>query len=637
MTEKYQPIPHRLKNMAVGGHVAGAVDIVDDNLRKTQQTINSEVNAELSESRRVEGTLDERLDAVEEIVQISLDGGEMQIVNDPTDVSLGGGKIPTENALANIAGTYTENDEFVDIHVDSSGKYLYGVKKNGDFDWQSGIPTHVKNSIKEGGYEPVDDIENRVEICYDKHNKLVNYRRKDGVLVECAGIKTPKVILDNDGIQLLANQLKVNGFSPNSKRSLGILVIGSSGEQSYVPYLPPVLDEILNDYNIVYGNMYSSGADAADYVEFYKNNTPCAAFNIWKVSDKRWTVYTNSFTLEKVLAVYNWNIILFKGSITASRELMRIIQSLVTYPVNFVTDSRYSRLYDRGEDTSKDIDDVWESITIAQNAKVKTTGFMDTIPIGTAIENTRHNNVLKKAGVTWAEPKQVTIPAGKYLTLQQYVRGASVTPTLKARRISGTGEVIITLGSYDVFTLNDNEEHTTTFTDADTDLIRFTNNGTDDCTVEFVNEDSIGNYLLYDDQHLQSGLAQLVAAYTFAFKILQWTGNSHRGVYASSFIPRQENITSINIIGAHGLPCGIIDYLGSDDNHYDASQLIDAGNGTYYVAESVFNGVPDENSITATPYRVLYENMYAAQEIAAISVGNPNELTDVSEIIISNL
>ena len=40
MTEKYQPIPHRLKNMAVGGHVAGAVDIFDDNLNRDQQEIN---------------------------------------------------------------------------------------------------------------------------------------------------------------------------------------------------------------------------------------------------------------------------------------------------------------------------------------------------------------------------------------------------------------------------------------------------------------------------------------------------------------------------------------------------------------------------------------------------------------------
>lgn len=41
MTEKYQPIPHRLKNMAVGGHVAGAEDI-DAGNGKTQQDINTD-------------------------------------------------------------------------------------------------------------------------------------------------------------------------------------------------------------------------------------------------------------------------------------------------------------------------------------------------------------------------------------------------------------------------------------------------------------------------------------------------------------------------------------------------------------------------------------------------------------------
>ena len=42
MTEKYQPIPHRLKNMAVGGHVAGAEDI-DAGDGKTQQEVNVEL------------------------------------------------------------------------------------------------------------------------------------------------------------------------------------------------------------------------------------------------------------------------------------------------------------------------------------------------------------------------------------------------------------------------------------------------------------------------------------------------------------------------------------------------------------------------------------------------------------------
>ena len=41
MTEKYQPIPHRLKNVTVGGHVAGVEDI-DAGNGKTQQDINAD-------------------------------------------------------------------------------------------------------------------------------------------------------------------------------------------------------------------------------------------------------------------------------------------------------------------------------------------------------------------------------------------------------------------------------------------------------------------------------------------------------------------------------------------------------------------------------------------------------------------
>lgn len=44
MTEIIQPIPARIKNVAIGGHVAGTEDIIDDNLGKTQQTINQEVD-----------------------------------------------------------------------------------------------------------------------------------------------------------------------------------------------------------------------------------------------------------------------------------------------------------------------------------------------------------------------------------------------------------------------------------------------------------------------------------------------------------------------------------------------------------------------------------------------------------------
>ena len=43
-TEKKVPIPARIYNASQGGHVAGAVDIIDDNKNKTQATINAEVD-----------------------------------------------------------------------------------------------------------------------------------------------------------------------------------------------------------------------------------------------------------------------------------------------------------------------------------------------------------------------------------------------------------------------------------------------------------------------------------------------------------------------------------------------------------------------------------------------------------------
>ncbi len=48
MTEIIQPIPARIKNVAIGGHVAGAEDIIDDNLGKTQDEINAEILERLS-------------------------------------------------------------------------------------------------------------------------------------------------------------------------------------------------------------------------------------------------------------------------------------------------------------------------------------------------------------------------------------------------------------------------------------------------------------------------------------------------------------------------------------------------------------------------------------------------------------
>lgn len=59
MTEIISKIPARIKNAAVGGHVCGTEDIIDDVKNKTQQQINNEVEESLGRG----GSVDERISA----------------------------------------------------------------------------------------------------------------------------------------------------------------------------------------------------------------------------------------------------------------------------------------------------------------------------------------------------------------------------------------------------------------------------------------------------------------------------------------------------------------------------------------------------------------------------------------------
>ena len=65
MTEIVQPIPARLKNISINGHVAGTEDIVDDAKGMTQQEINSSVEDAIGDDE-TEGTILGRIKALEE-------------------------------------------------------------------------------------------------------------------------------------------------------------------------------------------------------------------------------------------------------------------------------------------------------------------------------------------------------------------------------------------------------------------------------------------------------------------------------------------------------------------------------------------------------------------------------------------
>lgn len=91
VSETKIPIPARIHNAAVGGHVAGTEDIIDDALDKEQSEINQEVVGEDATS------IKNRLNSIEAVFETS--GGDAEITSSPTDIIVGGGKIPTANAV----------------------------------------------------------------------------------------------------------------------------------------------------------------------------------------------------------------------------------------------------------------------------------------------------------------------------------------------------------------------------------------------------------------------------------------------------------------------------------------------------------------------------------------------------------
>ena len=513
----------------------------------------------------------------------------------------------------------------------------------------------LKDTVASSGATPhfADNYESRTMI---KKGKVSKFKLNSS----CKYLYFAKTASNGNNMQPanVSVEYTMSGSADMQKKELNILFIGSSGEMDMVAYVPPVLKEVLYDYDITIGDMYKSGAQASDYVTYYKENTPCKYFNLWTPDSVSWSQSENDTTLEDALEMKHWNLIVMKGSVTGCRQLMRIIQSLVTYPVTFATVSNIPRVYDNP----------WESVTDSAKSRCRNAGFVGWIPVATGMENARSNDILKMTGMaSCPEPTEFTIPAGKYFSFYHKIRTGSGIPVaiLKATRISGTGTVEIyasdsaTASDHLVFTLNDNLDHTA---DADygANYIKIVNNGSNQCVVRF--EDSqytkvvgydeqarkeirIGDYMLYsDNQHTQSGIPTLISAYVIALKILDWTGNANRGISGSSFLPTQANIVRLGVTNSngeagglgHGYSCGVDNYIGSDGNTYDRSQLT-LFDGTLYVTTTVFNNTPDANSVSAeidNNNPINYNNVYAAQEVAMLSVNYPDELTDCSNIVI---
>lgn len=331
-----------------------------------------------------------------------------------------------------------------------------------------------------------------------------------------------------------------------NKKELNILVLGNSFAQDSFAYLPPVLNEILPDYRINYGVAYRSSADISDHIKLYykKCGTPqpgddkgledgkYTVFSYWPEFRVKWTRYYQG-----------------EGTSTSGVRLGKTLQDIL--------------------DLHK-----WDIIYVQPVA-----GGLTTAPID---EKVRDDIVIP--GRTLLDILRAEHGGRFSLLMGQWLAEAlpSVSPDDVGEVVFGIMTNLMQKVKQNIGILD--------YVPIGTAI----QNARSNATMQALGENANKN-MLYDN-HMQSGLAPLIATYTIALKILECIGESHRGIYGSTFVPTTENCVAINAYDSAGM-----DARPKPMTH-GASQ------------------------------GVTTANIRAAQEIAVLAVNNPTTITDCSEI-----
>lgn len=132
-----------------------------------------------------------------------------------------------DNSLKEVsetAGKYISDDIYILACVDAENRVLYGVKKDGSFEFSKGIPTPIKEKLdelenKESITNIVEDSDDNVEMLLDANDRIVAYRNKQGEKIENVGIKTKRLSFLADGLSEFIKDLKAEGFVGSSDLS----------------------------------------------------------------------------------------------------------------------------------------------------------------------------------------------------------------------------------------------------------------------------------------------------------------------------------------------------------------------------------------------------------------------------------
>lgn len=273
------------------------------------------------------------------------------------------------------------------------------------------------------------------------------------------------------------------------RKTLNILVLGNSFSQDAFAYLPPVLRELLPDYDINFGVAYEGSASIQTHVDMYNGNyydpydpentrDVYTWYNYWNSTDTRWTRIPkespDAKNLAQIMALHDWDVIYIQptGNVSTEqtvtenivdpgRDLLNILLGLCTKPFTPMMGQWLGVGSDGGVYSS-------ELIKQAMQIVSRRLGINHIAPIGLAIQTARADPAVVDLG---GEPDD---PEGK-------------------------------------------------------------------------------NMLYSDGTHMQSGLPPLISAYVLALEFLRMSGNDYTGIIGPSFVPTTENCIAIGAYSTTGM------------------------------------------------------------------------------------
>lgn len=103
-------------------------------------------------------------------------------------------------------------------------------------------------------------------------------------------------------------------FTTNAK-AMKVLVLGSSTGEDSTEYVPFILQSIAPELTLTIGLCYISGAQMADYIDYFDNDTELARYSVCRPGAGAWSIFSSSYTVKQVLDAQDWDVIILNESV----------------------------------------------------------------------------------------------------------------------------------------------------------------------------------------------------------------------------------------------------------------------------------------------------------------------------------